>query len=282
MKKPQLSTEYSSAWKRQWKLMLSFLTAFISTYAICWVIYPVAMDFFGVSPGADFCKGREEPCSRPDLFAFQISSWISQTFCGVMGFWTWFVTKKAHKCVPYSSEGRLYGYLEEAEIIAAVNFTYQLFNATFSLLTPEHSTWILYGHHISAAYACWLSLQYQYLHHYGVLFLGLSEFSSIFLVVVDLANYFPPVPGTFYGLAVDFCRPAFAAAFFFCRIVIWLKVSRQLWSDSFSVLKSGNSEKYRPGKAFGLYSYFFLNVILSTLQIFWAGIILQFALGMKE
>jgi len=240
------------------------------------------MNYFQVSPGEEFCKEGNGPCSRPDLFAFQLSSWISQIFCGVMGFWTWFVTQKAHKCVPYSPEGRLYSYLEEAEIIASVNFIFQLFNAAFSLFTPEHVTLILYCHHTFAAYACWLSIQYQYLHHYGVMFLGLSEFSSIFLVVVDLGKYFPPNPGTFYGLLVDFCRPAFAASFLFCRVLLWLKVSRQMWLDSLTVLKTGSSEKFRPGKAFGLYSYFGLNVVLSTLQIFWAGLILQVALGMKQ
>jgi len=260
--------------------MLAFFASLVSVYLLCWIIYPTLIAHLGLHPDGQFCTDGEESCSRPDLFAFQTSSSLSQCFCGILGFITWNVNQRAHKGIPYSPEGRIYSYLDESEKIAAANFTYQIFNILFSLFTPENVTWILYFHHILAAFVCWLSLHYQYLHYYGVLFLGLSEFSSIFLVVVDMARYFPPISGTSYDLVVNICRPAFAVSFFYCRILLWLKVSRQLWSDASTVIFTGTAEKFRPGKIFGLYTFLFLNVILTILQMYWMGLIVRVALEM--
>ncbi len=107
-------------------------------------------------------------------------------------------------------------------------------------------------------------------------FLGLSEVSSIFLVFVDLAQYFPPVPGTLFDSWVGIvCGPMFALTFFIYRIVLWWKVSYQLWSDAIYVIQSGIAEKLRPGKSFVLYIFLGLNFILTFLQIYWFTLILE-------
>lgn len=156
------------------------------------------------------------------------------------------------------------------------------------------------AHHILAAAVSYFSLEYQYLHYYGskfilfrlllsrwqwrlthnrrlpctVFYLGLSEVSSIFLVLINLAQHFPPTPGSPFHLFVDFiCGPLFVVTFFYYRVLLWWKVNWQLWQDAFSVISSGMAEKLRPKKSFVLYLFLACNVPLSILQLYWFWLI---------
>jgi hypothetical protein len=107
-----------------------------------------------------------------------------------------------------------------------------------------------------------------------VFFLGVSEFSSVFLIFVDLAKYFPPEPETFYDSVVAVSGPLFAVSFAFYRVVLWWQVSLLLWKDCYHVVSKGVSNKLRPGKNFVLYAFLFLNLPLGVLQLYWFTIIL--------
>eukprot|EP00566_Odontella_aurita_P016113 CAMPEP_0113550630 /NCGR_PEP_ID=MMETSP0015_2-20120614/14088_1 /TAXON_ID=2838 /ORGANISM="Odontella" /LENGTH=281 /DNA_ID=CAMNT_0000451457 /DNA_START=115 /DNA_END=960 /DNA_ORIENTATION=- /assembly_acc=CAM_ASM_000160 len=227
-------------------------------------------------PAEEFCVNSEnELCSRPDLFAFQIGSGVAIFYCGVMGISTWH--RSVHRDLPSTPEGRLFGYLAESELLAAANFTFQVWDFFVSLMIPEHATAVFLLHHVAAALVSWFSLSYQVLHYYGVFFLGCSEVSSIFLLFIDLGRYFPPTTGSPFDLLISICQPAFLITFGWYRIVLWWKVSILLWKDVIYVLKTGKAEELRPGKSFCLYIYLFLNVVLGLLQIFWFGIILRAA-----
>lgn len=109
-----------------------------------------------------------------------------------------------------------------------------------------------------------------------VFYLGLTEVSSIFLVFIDLAKYFPPTSGAKFDFFIGaICGPLFVVTFFYYRVFMWWKVSYQLWSDALHALgKSGMAEKMRPGKSFVLYIFLTINILLGVLQLYWFRFIL--------
>lgn len=110
--------------------------------------------------------------------------------------------------------------------------------------------------------------------HYAVFFLGVTEFSSLFLVIVDMAKFFPPEAGTIYETLVAVSGPLFAVSFTIYRVFLWWKVSFLLWQDCYHVVTTGISNKLRPGKNFVLYMFLVLNIPLGILQLYWFSIIL--------
>ena len=84
--------------------------------------------------------------------------------------------------------------------------------------------------------------------------------------------------GSSYWTIVELCKPLFALSFFYCRIVVWLKLSYQLWQDAYTVVTTGSLQKFRPGKTYGINLFLISNVLLSILQIYWLYIIVMMAL----
>jgi hypothetical protein len=109
-----------------------------------------------------------------------------------------------------------------------------------------------------------------------VFYLGCSEISTIPLVAVDLAKFFPPLPGTKYDFLVGaICGPLFAVTFTYYRIISWWTVSFQMFRDIFHVMRNGMADKLRPGRNHVLYVMMALNVLLGALQLYWFSIILE-------
>ena len=119
--------------------------------------------FFYLPPAEAFCVDsiEVEKCSRPDLFAFQIVSGAAIAYCAASGFRSWHLSGRVHRKTPATPEGRLFGYLEEAENLAVINFTFQIWDFLVSLTIPEHRTTVFLCHHLAAAVVCWFSLSYQ-------------------------------------------------------------------------------------------------------------------------
>lgn len=223
-----------------------------------------------VSP--EFCS--ETPCYRSDLFAFQVSSGVSIFVCGLLGFRTWHISKRHLSHLPSTPEGRLFGFLPESEWLAAVNFTFQFWDFLASCFIAEHATPLFLIHHLMASTVSWFSIRYTFLHYYGVFFLGCSEFSSIFLLFVDVFKFFPPAPGTTLDLVKTVFGGLFALSFLYYRVLLWWPVSYQLYRDILSVRKSGKAEQLRPGMEWVLLLYLGLNLPLGILQLYWLSIIL--------
>ncbi|KAI2510917.1 TLC domain-containing protein [Fragilaria crotonensis] len=204
---------------------------------------PMLLEFFGLTviyngaallikdsklaiPAEKYCPEENPLCVRPDLFAFQVACFAALAYCGIVGFHTWHISKRAHTAIPQTPEGRIFGYLPESE-------------------------------------------NSQQLFYISVFFLGLSEFSSIFLVFVSLAKYFPPAPGSLMDVWVAICGPCFALTFTVYRVVLWWKVVSQLWSDASYVLKKGLMHTLRPGKTYVLYLLLALSIPMGLLQLYW-------------
>jgi TLC domain len=248
-------------------------TILTTVYAAFYYAFFHATTILGLTPADEFCVNSLSTthCARPDLFAFQCSSGCAILICATLGFYTWTLSRRVHTLLPSTPPGRLFGYLPEAEFLAAVNFTFQSWDFCISLTIPEHATVIMLTHHVLAATVSLLSVTDQYLHYYGIFFLGLSEVSSLFLVFVDMSRFFPPTqPGSVYDIFIGmFAGPLFVVCFIYYRVIRWWPVSRQLYMDAHHVLSSGQAQKLRPGKDWILYVYLGANLPLGILQLYW-------------
>jgi len=263
---PVPTSPYGGVARRSRTILLG-LVALTVVYLAVFLLMQDSGDY--LPPADKYCTtGR--PCSRPDLFAFQVSAGFGIFYCGMLGFHSWHVSRRAHTGIPSTPEGRLFGYLEEGEKMATALFTFQVWDFFITLFIPEHFGPIMLTHHAMAAIVSWFSLSHQVLHHYGIFFLGVTEVSSMFLVFVDMGRYFPPAAGSKFGLLISICGPMFLVTFFVYRIVIWWVVSYTLWKDVFHVIRTGSAERLRPGKSFVLkYIYLPFNVLLGLLQMYW-------------
>jgi hypothetical protein len=249
-------------------MLLSFFSSPHSLFLVACALYFQS----SFKPAAKFCRSNtDEPCSRPDLFAFQVSSAIMQVFMGFTGVIAWHISKRAHLGIPATPEGRLFGYLEEADRLNAGILVFQVWDFVASLSIPEHATAIFLTHHALAALTAWFSLKYQFVHYYAIYFGGCSEFSSIFLVLCDFDVYFPTNRGSLWGGFIFASQVGFTVTFFYYRVIGWWKVSYQLWSDVLHVLKNDIMQQYRPGKTWFLYVFLVLDLVLGLLQVYWFG-----------
>ena len=111
---------------------------------------------------------------------------------------------------------------------------------------------------------------------------GVGEFSSIFLAVAQLFEYYPPsclVASTSTLAAVlppiqAFCQAMFVVTFFLIRIVGWALYSYMLFLDGRYIIKNGLLKRYSPGSGWFLYYLMTMAVLLGGLQVYWFGEIL--------
>ena len=263
-------------------LIVKVCCAMTTVYCFLYFYFRDSKSILGLlpPPSAAYCPPSDTTttiiCSRSDLFAFQITSWFALTACGLYGFSIWYIQKTAHTAIPQTPQGRIFGFLPETERLAAICFAFQVFDFAVSLTIPEHRTLIMMTHHFMAATVSWCSIRFGYLHYYGVFFVGLTEVSSIFLVFVDLAQYFPPEKGSTFDLFVGMvCGPLFAICFVYYRVLLWWPISWRLFCDAWNVLKSGQASQLRPGKEWVLYIFLAMNLPLGVLQLYWLTIILD-------
>jgi hypothetical protein len=254
-----------------------------------------------------FCQPHDDhttPCWRADLFAFEVVSGLALSWCGYKGFAAWHV-KRIQNSIPTTPEGRLFGYIEEAHALTAVSTTFQLFDLAVSLLIPEQRQFLFLAHHVMAATVSWYGLNNQYFHYYGgecnrrgnqlhgvpshilslslthrsVFYLGCSEISTIPLIAIDLAKFFPPLPDTRYDFLVNaISGPLFAITFTYYRVILWWQVGFQMFRDIFHILKNGEAREQRPGRNHVLYVMMVLNFLLGLLQLYWFRTILMEAM----
>lgn len=273
-----IAPDYSSGVRRMTPVIVTGWVLLTAVYAFLVYSFRQSETFLGFpKPADEFCVDKPEgECYRIDLFAFQVASGIALTTCGVLGFVAWHVNKRVFTILPPTAEGRLFGYLPEAELLAAINFMFQFWDFCISLAIPEHATVLMLSHHLMASTVSWCSIRYQYLHYYGIFFLGLTEVSSFFLAFVDLARFFPPVPGTLFQKWIDLvCGPCFVACFIYYRVILWWPESYRLYKDVQAVVKSGKAEQLRPGATWVLYLFLALNLPLGLLQLYWLTVIFE-------
>ena len=111
-------------------------------------------------PDAKYCPDNTNTttttCDRRDLFAFQVVSFVNLSYLGLLGFYTFYITKRASKALPQTPQGRYFGncvniegsvLLPEADYINAVIVIFQGWDFVTSLFFEEHCTPIMMTHH---------------------------------------------------------------------------------------------------------------------------------------
>mmetsp|Transcript_13760 Transcript_13760/g.27888 ORF Transcript_13760/g.27888 Transcript_13760/m.27888 type:complete len:295 (-) Transcript_13760:205-1089(-) len=277
-KEKVVAPEVGSGFQRR-KGTIAFGLLLQTVVYIC-MYFPQKMGIFNFRPDEKYCEEHSDAdgeCTRADLFAFQFAAGLMLFYLGLVGFIAWHITKTAHNNIPKTPEGRIFGYLKEGENLNVAIFCFQAWDFVVSSMIPEHCSLVFLSHHFLAALTAFLSLEYQYVHHYAVFFGGLSEFSSIFLVFCDLEVFFPAhmQDDSFYGTFIFACQAIFTLTFFIYRVIGWWYVSIRLWKDAYYVFNNGLAERLRPGKSYVLYMFLAADIILGTLQVFWFGQILQ-------
>jgi len=101
-------------------------------------------------------------CDRSDLFSFQIVSLVNLSCLGLLGVYTFYITKRTSKVLPQTPQGRYFGntvnvngdvLLKEADYINAVIVIFQGWDFITSLFFEEHCTMIMMTHH-ALAFIC--------------------------------------------------------------------------------------------------------------------------------
>ena len=111
---------------------------------------------------------EEESCSRRDLFAFQVVSFFNLSYLGLIGFYTWYISRRASKALPQTPQGRYFGnalgkgvLLPEADQINAVIVIFQGWDFFASIPFVEHCTPIMMAHHFLAFMCGFFCLWYE-------------------------------------------------------------------------------------------------------------------------
>jgi len=116
-----------------------------------------------LKPADEYCPNGQtsSSCTRADLFAFQISCGAFLTYTAYIGMTSWHITKSAHKAIPSTLEGRLFGHIPDAEQLMVIVFSFQFWDLIVSMMIPEHNAFLFLAHHFMAALIAYFSLEYQ-------------------------------------------------------------------------------------------------------------------------
>ena len=129
-----------------------------------------------------------------------------------------------------------------------------------------------------------LTLVTQFTYSGAVYFGGVSEFSSIFLCISQLFQYYPPSslasdPSTSLSTILhsleSFSQAMFVLTFFIFRIIGWAYYSYMFISDGLYVLKHDLLKRFSPGSGWFLLYLLSMAVLLGGLQLYWLGGIVE-------
>lgn len=261
--------------KRHVSEMIPSILVMIGIQHACYLAFRMAFtrgwtDLVGLTLMTnETCQTQQdnEKCGRDDLFAFQCVSGVVFLICGGYGVYVWHVDRSLPK---KTVADRLFGYHALAEEITKLNFAYQIWDILISLTIPENCEWIMMTHHTVAAYLAWSGLSNGMMGYYATFFLGISEVSSIFLVLLDCSKYYEPSAIGFpmVQLLALLSGAVFVVTFAYYRVALWWPTSIQLFRDV-STATSGTPAQIR-----ALRTWLVFNIPMGFLQLYWLGIIL--------
>lgn len=149
------TTTKPSALRRMTPLIISGYMFNTLAYFLVYALLPSDL-----SPHAKYCPENEPNCHRKDLFAFQVVSFFNLSFLGLLGVYTFYISKRASTAIPQTPQGRYFGnslgntvLLPEADYVNAVIVIFQGWDFVASIFFEEHCTMIMMTHH-AAAFIC--------------------------------------------------------------------------------------------------------------------------------
>ena len=186
-------------------------------FALTALFFLVQIPGSKISPSDKFCTEESgtypPPCTRPSLLAFESVCATVFVLMTILSVKSWHIDKHPQKDLPQTPEGRFYGYSSTSEKIAALSFVFQGWSCLATPFIPEFYSGIMMSHHIMATTVSFIALQNQYYHYYVVFFLALTEVSSVPLVTMSLAKYYPQLFSSFVPAA----QPMFVVLFTYYR-----------------------------------------------------------------
>lgn len=149
------------------RMMPLIVTGWIFNTLCYFVVYSILPTDLAAASTSN-TPGDGPSCSRRDLFAFQVVSFFNLSYLGLLGFYTWFVSKRASKALPQTPQGRYLGnalgkgvLLPEADQINAVIVVFQGWDFFWSIPFEEHCTPIMMTHHFLAFVCGFFCLWYE-------------------------------------------------------------------------------------------------------------------------
>ena len=168
------------------RMFLLILTGWCFNTLVYFTVYAFLLHTgWNLTPAQEFCRATHDdsaPCTRRDLFAFQVVSFLNLSYLGLLGFVTFFVTKRATLIVPRTPQGRILGnvivsnvstacnavttgkavgvLLPEADYVNAGIVIFQGWDFVASIFFEEHRTLVMMSHHFLAFLCGWFSLEY--------------------------------------------------------------------------------------------------------------------------
>jgi len=112
------------------------------------------------TPVSEHCPEDNRSCTRTDLVAFQILSLVNLAYLGLLGVYTYYISKKVKKSVPNTPQGRIFGKLAEADYVNMRIVVFQGWDFVASIFFEEHCTLIMMTHHVFAFICGVFSLKY--------------------------------------------------------------------------------------------------------------------------
>jgi len=154
----------SSALQRMAPLILSGYLFNTLCYFLLYTILPS-----NLTPVPKYCPLDNPHCKRHGLLAFQLVSLLNLSYLGLLGVYTFFISKRALNELPQTPQGRYFGnvltegrvLLPEADWICAVIVIFQGWDFVVSMFFEEHCTRIMMCHHFLAFICGFFCLVYE-------------------------------------------------------------------------------------------------------------------------
>jgi len=203
----------------------------------------------------------------PFLMSFELTCLLPLAFCAYVGTNAWLNDVTTGYDTPFD---RLYKAAPESgRRMILVNLAFQLWDFLISLNRKELNSPEMLAHHALAATLCAIGLHIGFVQYYGIYFLGVTEVSSLPLVYVDSAKFYPEMQRARPGMDLAF-KVMFGLSFIAVRDVYFIKYSITLWKDSWSVLSDGSA--LYPKMTVGFLA---ANLFFNVLQLYWTTLLID-------
>jgi len=178
--------------------------------------------------------------------------------------------KRENSSTDEGSLRRIYTYQPRAHQVLLCFFAYQCKNMYDTIVWNDGAIFV--AHHILAGLTAWLGMYPGVAGMYGLFFMGISEFSTLFLCL--LANF----DNDFGVVGLDEAFPTtriilavlFVVSFIAVRIFVWPVLTYHFLKDCYYVLKR-NSERETTAVKTTLRVMMTSSVGLTLLQFIWLG-----------
>lgn len=166
-------------------------------------------------------------------------------------------------------EARFFTYYAPSQHLFLVFAAYQLKNLYDSIVFNDGPEFIF--HHIFSGLVAWGGMHPGYGHFYAIFFMGISEISTMILVMLSHFDSKFGIEGmdeAFPTIKVV-TAVSFIISFIICRTLLWPYVTYHFLKDAYASIKSDSPKA--DGRRFVMQFTMVALSGVSVLQVFWLG-----------